>query len=66
MPEEMYCQVHQPELAAQPDAASKAIIQQGREVGLLGRKMFRAGVEVCSEGELDQARLCHAKVGGRR
>jgi hypothetical protein len=33
----LYFQVHQPGLAAEPDAASEAIIEQGREVGLLAR-----------------------------
>ena len=51
----LYFQVHQPELAAEPDAASEAVIEQGREVGLLARQMFPGGVEVRSEGGLDQA-----------
>ena len=46
----LYFQVHEPELAAEPDAASEAIIEQGREVGLLARQMFPGGVEVRSEG----------------
>jgi predicted RecB family nuclease len=51
----LYFQVHQPELATQPDAASEAIIQQGREVGMLARQLFPGGVEVGSDGGLDQA-----------
>src|ERR1017187_2556793 len=51
----LYWQVHQPELAAQPDAATEAIIEQGREVGLLARQLFPGGVEVGSDGGLDQA-----------
>jgi predicted RecB family nuclease len=51
----LYFQVHQPELAAEPEAASEAVIEQGREVGLLARQMFPGGVEVRSEGGLDQA-----------
>jgi hypothetical protein len=51
----LYWQVHAPELAAQPDAAAEAIIQQGHEVGMLARQMFRGGVEVSSDGGLDQA-----------
>jgi hypothetical protein len=62
----LYLLVYSPELAAQPDAATEAIMRQGHDVGMLARRMFRAGVEVCSEGGLDQARLCQAKVGGRR
>ncbi len=50
----LYLQVHQPELAAEPDAAAEAIIQQGHEVGMLARTLFPGGVEVC-ERDLDQA-----------
>jgi hypothetical protein len=42
----LYFQVHQPELAAEPDAANEAIFEQGREVGLLARQLFPGGVEV--------------------
>jgi predicted RecB family nuclease len=48
-------QVHQPELAAQPDGAYEAIIQQGHEVGLLARQLFHGGIEVDGSGGLDQA-----------
>jgi hypothetical protein len=51
----LYWQVNEPELAAEPDAAAQAIIGQGREVGLLAREMFPGGVEVRSDGGLDQA-----------
>jgi predicted RecB family nuclease len=51
----LYLQVHQPELAVQPDAAAEAIIQQGREVGLIARELFPGGVEVRSDGGLDEA-----------
>jgi hypothetical protein len=50
-PKRLYFQVHQPELAAEPGAASEAVM----EVGLLARQMFPGGVEVGSEGGLDQA-----------
>ncbi len=53
-PKRLYLQVHQPELAAEPDAASEAAMEQGREVGLLARQLFPGGVEV-SEPSLDQA-----------
>jgi Domain of unknown function(DUF2779) len=47
----LYLQVHELEVAAEPDAASEAIFEQGREVGLLARRMFPGGVEVdCSAG----------------
>ena len=51
----LYHQVHEPELAAEPDSAAEAIIEQGREVGLLARQLFRGGIEVRSDGGLDQA-----------
>ena len=50
----VYFQVHQPELAAERDAAAEAIIEQGREVGMLARQLFPGGVEVHNEG-LDKA-----------
>jgi hypothetical protein len=34
----LYLQVHQPELAAEPDGVADAIIEQGREVGMLARR----------------------------
>jgi predicted RecB family nuclease len=51
----LYWQVHSPELAAEPDAASEAIIQQGHEVGMLARQLFPGGVEVRSDRGLDAA-----------
>src|SRR5438132_12558978 len=51
----LYWQVHEPELAAEPDAAVEAIIEQGREIGLLARQLFPGGVEVDGSGGLDQA-----------
>src|ERR1039458_2631259 len=51
----LYLQVHAPELAAEPDAATEAIFEQGREVGMLARQLFPGGVEVVSDGGLDQA-----------
>src|SRR5271170_914832 len=50
----LYLQVHSPELAEQPDAAAEAIIEQGHKVGMLARRLFPRGVEVC-ERSLDQA-----------
>jgi predicted RecB family nuclease len=62
----LYFQVHQPELAAEPDAASEAVIQQGREMGLLAREMFPGGIEVRSVGDLDQAiRATRELIGNR-
>src|SRR2546427_6754794 len=51
----LYWLVHEPELAAQTDAANEAIIEQGREVGLLARQLFAGGVEVNGSGSFDQA-----------
>jgi predicted RecB family nuclease len=51
----LYWQVHEPELAAEPDAGDQAIMQQGHEVGMLARQLFPGGVEVVSDGGLDQA-----------
>jgi hypothetical protein len=50
----LYFQVHQPELAAEPDAAAVAIMEQGREVGRLARQLFAGGVEVRA-GDPEQA-----------
>ncbi len=50
----LYFQVHQPEFATEPDAAAEAIMQQGHDVGMLARRLFPGGVEVC-ERSLDQA-----------
>jgi len=51
----LYWQVHEPDLAAEPDASACAIMEQGREVGMLARQLFPGGVEVVSDGGLDQA-----------
>jgi len=50
----LYLQVHPPKLAAEPDGAAGAIIEQGREVGMLARQLFPGGVEVRNE-RLDKA-----------
>jgi hypothetical protein len=42
----LYLQVHQPGLAAEPDEASKAVIEQGRQVGLVAQRAFPGGVMV--------------------
>jgi Domain of unknown function(DUF2779) len=51
----LYWQVHEPELAAEPDAAGEAIIEQGREVGLLAHQLFPGGVVVDGSAGLEQA-----------
>jgi hypothetical protein len=40
----LYLQVHEPELAAEPDAAADAIIEPGREVGLLAHRISGWGI----------------------
>jgi predicted RecB family nuclease len=62
----LYFQVHQPELASEPDAAAEAIIQQGRDVGLLARELFPGGVEVRSDRGLDQAIRATRKLVANR
>jgi predicted RecB family nuclease len=53
----LYWQVHEPELAAEPKPASEAVIQQGREVGMLARTLFPEGVAIdCSRGLADAIR----------
>jgi predicted RecB family nuclease len=51
----LYLLVHARELAAQPEGSGGAIIEQGREVGLLARQLFPAGVEVDGSGGLEAA-----------
>ena len=51
----LYWQVHQPELATEPDAAVEAIMEQGQEVGLLAHQLFPGGVEVSYDAGLDEA-----------
>jgi predicted RecB family nuclease len=51
----LYLQVYQPELATQADDADEAILEQGREVGLLARHLFPNGIEVGGASELDRA-----------
>jgi len=65
-PKRLYLQVRQPELAAEPSAASEAVMEQGREVGLLARQLFAGGVGISSEGGLDQAiRMTRELVANR-
>lgn len=42
----LYLMVHEPELGGHPDKADQSIIDQGREVGLLARRLFPGGVAV--------------------
>ena len=52
----LYLQIHQPELAAETEEATRAIIDQGAEVGRLARKAFLGGALVEADHlELDKA-----------
>jgi hypothetical protein len=52
----LYLQVHQPGLASELDETSKAVIEQGRQVGLVAQKAFPGGVMVeVGPTELDKA-----------
>jgi predicted RecB family nuclease len=51
----LYLRVHQPEIAAESGANDEAIIEQGREIGLLSHQMFPGGVEVNGAGGLEAA-----------
>ena len=51
-PKRLYLLVHKPERAAQPDGSNEAILEQGREVGLLARQLFPGGLEVDGWGGL--------------
>src|SRR5690349_10631233 len=51
----LYLQVHQPELADEADDADHAISEQGREGGLLARRLFPSGIEVEGSGGLERA-----------
>jgi predicted RecB family nuclease len=52
----LYLQVHARELAAQPDEADEAIIEQGRKIGLLAREMFPGGVAVDARNQEEAIR----------
>jgi predicted RecB family nuclease len=51
----LYLRVHQPEVLADEEGAGEVVIQQGRETGLLARRLFPGGVEVKGSSGLDQA-----------
>jgi len=68
----LYLLVHEPELAAKLDAASEAIMAQGREVGLLARLLFPNGTEVDGSRGLEEVicatceLLANSEVPGKR
>jgi hypothetical protein len=51
----LYWQLHEPELAAQPDAASEVIIQQGHEVGMLSGMSLK---QVARKHSISRASVC--------
>ena len=61
----LYLHVHEPDLAAEPDPAADAIIEQGREVGLLARQMFPGGVAVQSKSREEAIRATQELIANR-
>lgn len=61
----LYWQVHEPQLAGEPDPAAVVIMQQGGEVGLLARQLFAGGVEVKWEGPEQAIRTTRELVANR-
>jgi hypothetical protein len=52
----LYLEVHQPELAAEPDEQSVAVFEQSHEVGRMAQKKFPGGVPIeVAPGEMDKA-----------
>jgi hypothetical protein len=52
----LYLQVHEPGLAGERDEASKSVMEQGRQVGLVAQRAFPGGVSVeAGPTELDKA-----------
>ena len=58
----LYLQVHQLKLAAELDEAAEAIIEQGREVGMLARKLFPGGVVVDARSQEEAIRATRELV----
>ena len=52
----LYLQVHEPELAAEPDEAKQAIFAQGHEVGIIATEAFPGGIRV------EEDHLSHQKA----
>jgi len=63
----LYLEVHQPELAAEPDERSMAVFEQGHEVGRWAQKMFPGGVLIeAGPEEMGKAlQQTEAAVAGR-
>jgi predicted RecB family nuclease len=61
----LYFQVHRPELATGSSEATKAVLEQGQQVGLLAQQAFPGGVLVAADHEhLDEAvRVTRELVG---
>jgi hypothetical protein len=63
----LYLEVHQPELAAEPDEQTMAVFELGHEVGRLAQKMFPGGVLI-EAGPDEMGKACQqteAVVAGR-
>src|SRR2546430_8146341 len=61
-PKRLYLLVHAREMAAQPDGSDRAIIEQGREVGLLARQLFPGGVEVHVDRKSTRLNSSHSQI----
>ena len=61
----LHMSIHAPELAAQPVESDQAIIEQGREVGLLARQMFPGGVAVESKSREEAIRATQELIANR-
>lgn len=55
-PKRLYFQVYDPGLASELDDKSRAVIEQGEEVGRLARTMFPGGILIETGDELDLAK----------
>ncbi len=64
----LYLEVHQPELAAEPDERSMAVFEQGHDVGRVAQKMFPGGLLIeAGPEEMGKARQqTEAAVAGRQ
>jgi predicted RecB family nuclease len=61
----LHMSIHAPELAAQPDESDQAIIEQGREVGLLARQLFPGGLAVESKSREEAIRATQELIANR-
>lgn len=59
----LYLQIHEPELASEPDESAVVVMSQGQEVGLMAQGLFPGGLAVeFDHGELDKALVRTAEL----